>query len=900
MPEGISPVICRHNYVEPAFWIRQVDLVFDLDPVKTLVINQMFIEPNPAQARRALRLHGEGIHLTRLLINGESISFHREDGAVVIDTPPEGPFTLEVRNTCSPEKNSQLSGLYTSGGGLFTQCEAEGFRRITYFLDRPDVMAVFTVTLRGPKSIYPVLLSNGNLLEQGDLDKGHHYAKWHDPFPKPCYLFALVAADLVVREQHIRSRSGKNHLLQIYVRRGDLDKTEHAMNSLIASIVWDEARFGLALDLDRFMIVAVSDFNMGAMENKGLNIFNTKFVLASPFTATDADYAGIESVVGHEYFHNWTGNRITCRDWFQLSLKEGLTVFRDQEFSMDMAHSPSARAVRRIEDVRQLRHLQFPEDAGPMSHPVRPDEYLEINNFYTSTIYEKGAEVVRMMQTLVGRDGFAQGMKLYFKRHDGQAVTCDDFAQAIADANPGTELAQHLEAFKRWYSQAGTPEIHAKGRYDAPSRTYTLLIEQNGVASSIEAKNAYQPFVIPVSMGLIGRSGQALPLRLETDSDDEPCDHRVLVVTEKRNFFTFINVDEEPVPSLLRGFSAPVILFDGLGDAELLLLLRHDNDPFNRWEAGQRLALNRLLAALRKESCSTLMLDGPFIEAMRELLTHPGIDAAFKELILTPPGEGYIAEQLEVVNPRHIHTLRESLRLQLAQALRHEWQIAFEKHQTQGAYSPDPISCGKRALANLSLSMLCLDATARGDLTWPGRALQRFKDAHNMTDRLGALQALLACRSPLADQALDRFYTLFVSEPLVIDKWFAIQATAPESDGEGLARVQALLKHPDFSLKNPNRARSLIASFCMSNPAAFHRSDGAGYEFWADSVLELDASNPQLAARIARIMDRWTRLASPFREAAQQALHRVAAKASLSKDVKEIISHALWGESALS
>ncbi|MFN9708524.1 MAG: DUF3458 domain-containing protein, partial [Burkholderiales bacterium] len=418
--------------------------------------------------------------------------------------------------------------------------------------------------------------------------KGHHYAKWHDPFPKPCYLFALVAADLVVREQHIRSRSGKNHLLQIYVRRGDLDKTEHAMNSLIASIVWDEARFGLALDLDRFMIVAVSDFNMGAMENKGLNIFNTKFVLASPFTATDADYAGIESVVGHEYFHNWTGNRITCRDWFQLSLKEGLTVFRDQEFSMDMAHSPSARAVRRIEDVRQLRHLQFPEDAGPMSHPVRPDEYLEINNFYTSTIYEKGAEVVRMMQTLVGRDGFAQGMKLYFKRHDGQAVTCDDFAQAIADANPGTELAQHLEAFKRWYSQAGTPEIHAKGRYDAPSRTYTLLIEQNGVASSIEAKNAYQPFVIPVSMGLIGRSGQALPLRLETDSDDEPCDHRVLVVTEKRNFFTFINVDEEPVPSLLRGFSAPVILFDGLGDAELLLLLRHDNDPFNRWEAGQR------------------------------------------------------------------------------------------------------------------------------------------------------------------------------------------------------------------------------------------------------------------------------------------------------------------------
>ncbi len=900
MLEGTSALIRRQDYVEPAFWIRKVDLVFDLDPVKTMVINQMVIEPNPTQAQQALRLHGEGIHLIRLLINGESISFHRENGMLVIDHPPEGPFMLEVRNTCSPEQNTQLSGLYTSGGGLFTQCEAEGFRRITYFLDRPDVMAVFTVTLRGPKSLYPVLLSNGNLLEQGDLDKGLHYAKWHDPFPKPCYLFALVAADLVVREQHIRSRSGKNHLLQIYVRRGDLDKTEHAMNSLIASMVWDEARFGLALDLDRFMIVAVNDFNMGAMENKGLNIFNTKFVLASPFTATDADHAGIESVVAHEYFHNWTGNRITCRDWFQLSLKEGLTVFRDQEFSMDMAHSPSARAVRRIDDVRQLRHLQFPEDAGPMSHPVRPDEYLEINNFYTTTVYEKGAEVVRMMQTLVGRDGFAQGMKLYFQRHDGQAVTCDDFVQAIADANPGTKLAQHLEAFKRWYSQAGTPRIEAKGRYDAPSRTYTLLIEQHGVAASTEVTIGHQPFVIPVGVGLIGQSGQVLPLRLETDSTSEkPTNHQVLVVTEKRNFFTFIDVDEEPVPSLLRGFSAPVILSDGLGDAELLLLLRHDTDPFNRWESGQRLALNRLLPALRDESCPTLILDAPFIEAMRELLTHPNMDAAFKEMVLTLPSEGYIAEQLEFVNPHRIHTLRESLRLQLAQALRDEWQHAFDSHQTQGAYSPDPISCGKRALANLALSMLCLDASARGDLTWPGRALQRFKDAYNMTDRLGALQALLACRSPLADQALDRFYALFVNEPLVIDKWFAIQATAPESEGKVLERVQALLTHPDFSLKNPNRARSLIASFCMGNPAAFHRSDGAGYEFWAERVLDLDTSNPQLAARIARIMERWIRLASPCREAAQKALERVAAKTDLSKDVREIISNALSGKNPL-
>ena len=886
MREGSSPVIRRHDYVEPAFWIRKVDLVFDLDASKTLVINQMSIEPNPNQPPQPLRLHGEDLTLTRLLINGESVPFRHDNGMLVIDALPEGPFTLEIRNTCAPDKNTQLSGLYTSGGGLFTQCEAEGFRRITYFLDRPDVMAVFTVTLRGAKTTYPVLLSNGNLVEQGDLDKGRHYAKWHDPFPKPSYLFALVAADLVAREQQIRSRSGKNHLLQIYVRRGDLDKTEHAMNSLIASIVWDEARFGLPLDLERFMIVAVSDFNMGAMENKGLNIFNTKFVLANPATATDNDFLGIESVVGHEYFHNWSGNRVTCRDWFQLSLKEGLTVFRDQEFSMDMADSASARAVRRIEDVRQLRQLQFPEDAGPMSHPVRPDEYVEINNFYTATIYEKGAEVVRMMQTLVGREGFAKGLTLYFQRHDGQAVTCDDFAQAVADANPESPLAQHLEQFKHWYGQSGTPKITAKGRYDAPSRTYTLLLEQNGAAAGTDQ----QPYIVPVSMGLLSKNGHPLALQLENDQG-EPVNSKVLVVNAKRNFFTFVNVEEEPVPSLLRGFSAPVVLDDGLSDADLLLMLRHDTDPFNRWEAGQRLALHRLIAAAEVEG--QLTLDAEFINAMREVLAHPGLDAAFKELVLTPPSETYVAEQLAVVNPQHIHRAREAMRLQLAQTLRAEWETAFRAHQTKGSYSPDPVSSGQRALANLSLSMLCLEATARSDTTWPGRALQRFKDARNMTDRLGSVQALLNCHSPLAEQALERFHTLFANEPLVIDKWFALQATAPEQDGKVFARAKALLSHPDFTLKNPNRARSLIASLCMGNPAAFHRTDAAGYVFWADRVLELDAANPQLAARMARLMDRWSKLASPYREAAHEALMRVAAKPNLSNDVREIISHAL-------
>jgi len=895
MREGIAPLIRREDYTAPAFWIRSVDLTFDLDPAKTLVISRMQLERNVDVPAQPLKLHGAELNLTRVLVNGESVSFRHEDGMLVIDSlqgVPPGPFMLEIRNTCAPEKNTQLSGLYTSGGGFFTQCEAEGFRRITYFLDRPDVMAVYTVTLRASKVAYPVLLSNGNLVEQGDLDNGRHFAKWHDPFPKPSYLFALVAADLVAREQWVRTRSGKDHRLQVYVRRGDLDKTEHAMNSLIASVVWDEARFKLPLDLERFMIVAVGDFNMGAMENKGLNIFNTKFVLANPATATDADYIAIESVVGHEYFHNWTGNRITCRDWFQLSLKEGLTVFRDQEFSMDMAGSASARAVKRIDDVRVLRQAQFSEDAGPMAHPVRPDSYVQINNFYTATVYEKGAEVVRMMQTLVGRDGFANGMTLYFERHDGHAVTCDDFAQAIADANPQSELARLLLQFKRWYSQAGTPRVTARGRYDAPTRTYTLLLEQSCAAAN--GQSAKLPYVIPMAMGLVTRDGRALALQLEDEalpaSGAFPHE-RVLVLSEAREFYTFVNVDEEPVPSLLRGFSAPVTLVDGLSDADLLTLLQHDPDPFNRWEAGQRLALERLISAVK--SGAELALDEGYIAAMRGVLQNTTLDPAFKELVLVAPSEVYVAEQLDVVDPQRIHQAREALKLQLAQGLRDEWVEAFDQHQVHGGYSPDPVSAGKRALANLALDMLCLDAVERGDAVWPGRAYQRFKDAANMTDRQGALTALIGSHSELAEPALERFHELFRNEPLVIDKWFMLQATAPERNGRVFARVKTLLHHADFNLKNPNRARSLIGAMCMGNPAAFHRADAAGYVFWADRVLELDAVNPQLASRIARVMDRWSKLADPYRSAAREAISRVAAKADLSDDVREIVTRAL-------
>ena len=890
MREGTSPLVRRADYTAPAYWIKSVDLSFDLDPAKTMVISRMQVVRNAGVEAQPLRLHGEELNLTRVLANGASVSFRHEDGMLVIDNLPADEFTLEIRNTCAPEKNTQLSGLYTSGGGFFTQCEAEGFRRITYFLDRPDVMAVYTVTLRANKASFPVLLSNGNLVEQGELEGGRHFAKWHDPFPKPSYLFALVGADLVARQQNIRTRSGKDHLLQIYVRRGDLDKTEHAMNSLIASVVWDEARFKLALDLERFMIVAVEDFNMGAMENKGLNIFNTKYVLASPATATDNDYAGIESVVGHEYFHNWTGNRITCRDWFQLSLKEGLTVFRDQEFSIDMAGSESGRAVRRIEDVRRLREVQFPEDAGPMAHPVRPDSYVEINNFYTATVYEKGAEVVRMMHTLVGREGFARGMTLYFERFDGQAVTCDDFAQAIADANPQSELARTLPQFKLWYSQAGTPRLTARGRYDAPSRTYTLGIEQSNPAG---AATANEPNVIPLALGLVGRDGRALALQLEDEPATEAT-QRLLVLQDKRSFFTFVNLDVEPVPSLLRGFSAPVTLVDGLSEADLLTLLQHDSDPFNRWEAGQRLALNRLLANVRAEGTeAALVLDEPFIDAMRSMLRHPGLDAAFKNEVLSLPSEAYAAEQLAVVDPQRIHAVRHAMLTQLAQALRADWEWAYQTHQVSGAYSPDPMPAGKRALANRALAMLCLGSVAVDDAVWPGRAMQRFEDATNMTDRLGALSALVNSHAELAEPALRKFHEMFRGEALVIDTWFALQASAPETDGRVFARAKQLLKHPDFSIRNPNRARSLIGALCAGNPAAFHRVDAAGYVFWADRVLELDAVNPQLAARIARNCDRWSQLAEPYRGAAREAIARVAAKPGLSSDVNEIVTRAL-------
>ncbi len=897
---GQAIAINRLDYTAPAYWIDTVDLTFDLDPAKTRVLNKMHVRRNTDVEVQPLKLDGDELNLSRVLVNGQGCSFKMEGSRLVLENLPD-EFDLEIFTTCCPAKNTKLMGLYVSNESFFTQCEAEGFRSITYFLDRPDVMASFTVTLRADKTAYPVLLSNGNLVEQGNLEgagnENRHFAKWFDPHKKPAYLFALVAGQLMCREQSITSRAGNTHLLQVYVRPGDLEKTEHAMNSLMASVAWDEARFGLSLDLERFMIVATSDFNMGAMENKGLNIFNTKYVLASQATATDVDFANIESVVGHEYFHNWTGNRITCRDWFQLSLKEGLTVFRDQEFSQDMAGIASARAVKRIEDVRGLRAAQFVEDAGPMSHPVRPDQYVEISNFYTATIYEKGAEVVRMMQTLVstpespsGQAGFAKGMKRYFERFDGQAVTCDDFALAIASANPNSELDRHLLQFKRWYSQSGTPRVQASGVYDAGARTYNITFTQ-------QLKAGNEPFVIPLTLGLLNSDGVELPLQL-IDETIATIGSRTIVLTQSSQTVSFINVDAQPVQSLLRGFSAPIILEYAYTEAELLTLLAHDTDPFSRWEAGQRLGLKIAIDFIANKAINTpaiienLSLQS-YIEAMRKVLRNPALDAAFKELVLALPSESYIAEQLDVVDPQRIHTVRQELRLQIATALQADWEWAFEAHENNGAYTPDAYSSGRRALAGMALANLCLASKTTGDSVWPEKALQRFKAAGNMTDRFNALSALVNTGHALAAPALAQFHAMFKNEPLVLDKWFALQAGAPDQDGNILPIVRQLMTLPDFNLKNPNRARSVTFSYCSANPGAFHRADAAGYVFWSERVMELDSFNPQVAARLARALDRWKKLAEPYRSAAQAAIARVAAKKDLSNDTREVISRAL-------
>ncbi|MFA9275452.1 MAG: aminopeptidase N [Candidatus Aquirickettsiella gammari] len=886
-----TPVtIYRKDYIAPGFWVDTVEMGFDLHPQRTHFATRITMRRNHDSAEKDLVLFGEDIKLLQLRMNGVNLkksAYALTKERLVISNAPD-QVTLEIETAIAADKNTTMSGLYVSNGNFFTQCEAEGFRKITYFPDRPDVMASYTVMLRGDKKLYPVLLSNGNLIEQGDLGDGRHYAKWEDPFKKPSYLFALVAGKLVCQEEKYKLKSGRKVLLQVWVEEGNLDKTQHAMDSLKNSIRWDEERFGLELDLDRFMIVATSDFNMGAMENKGLNIFNTKYVLANSRVATDTDYAGIESVVGHEYFHNWTGNRVTCRDWFQLSLKEGLTVFRDQEFSGDLVGNETGRAVKRIEDVRVLRQLQFSEDAGPMAHPVRPDSFVEINNFYTVTVYEKGSEVVRMYYTLLGHEGFRKGMDLYFQRHDGQAVTCDDFRAAMADAN-GRDLKQ----FERWYSQAGTPRVKAQASYDADAQTYTLSLSQSCPKTAGQAKKL--PFHIPVAVGLIDANGKDIALQLQGESASSTSSTtKILELKEASQSFVFTNIASEVTPSILRNFSAPVILEFDYSDEQLAHLLAHDSDPFCRWEAGQRLAMRRLLKLVNAvQQAETLSLDDLFINALRKTLNDQDLDPAFRELVLTLPSEVMIAEEMAAADPHSIHTARQFVRATLAQHLKADLLQAYQDNLTPGKYSPDAQSAGKRALKNCALAYL---------VEWPDAATYalahtQYQEAENMTDRIAALSAMLHCSSALdkthsktRKQVLAHFYKEFENEALVIDKWFTLQATAPTADVE---QVRALMQHKAFSLSNPNRARSLIFAFCNANPARFHAVDGSGFALWADCVIALNKLNPQVAARLSRSMDRWTKYPKANQALMKAALQKVAATKNLSKDVLEVVTKAL-------
>lgn len=854
----------RHAYLPPAWWVEQVNLSFQLGLEHTVVTAELSLRRNAQQPGDCV-LNGEGLQLQTLLVNGQAhTDYHYADDQLRLHKVPE-QFTLHTVVSLKPSANTSLMGLYASNGSLFTQCEAEGFRKITFFPDRPDVMARYQVRLQADKTQFPVLLSNGNLLEQGDLPGGQHYALWQDPFAKPCYLFALVAGQLVCEEQRIQTAAGHDALLQVWVEPGNLDKTQHAMQSLIRAIAWDEKRFGLSLDLERFMIVAVSDFNMGAMENKGLNIFNTKYVLANAAIATDTDYANIESVVGHEYFHNWTGNRVTCRDWFQLSLKEGLTVFRDQEFSADRLGTESGRAVKRIEDVRTLRALQFPEDTGPMAHPIRPDSYQEISNFYTVTVYEKGAEVIRMLHTLLGEAGFQRGMQEYFARHDGQAVTCDDFVAAMEAANQ-----VDLRQFRHWYSQAGTPQLTVKRHDDAATKTCTLQISQHTAATPGQSEKL--PFHIPLTLAWFDSEGAEIRAS------------QLLELTQAEQSFVFDTLPAHAVPSLLRNFSAPVVLHDDLSQDEIALLFQHDTDPFNRWEAGQRLMLKELLSQVQAGSTPN-QLSSVLTAAFARLL-RSDFDPAFIELALTLPSESYIADQLENVDPSRIAQARQALKIQLAQTLQADWQATYTRlTQLMNAapYHPEGVSAGKRALRHLALNYLV-------ELGETGLALARtqYASANNMTDRFAALSALVHMKS--AQVELADFYQRFEHEALVLDKWFVLQAASRHTSA---VQLVALLKHVAFNLKNPNRARSVILQFCMNNPANFHAADGSGYALWTEYVLKLDSLNPQVAARLARCVDQWRRFTPDRQSLMRAALERVAAKPGLSKDVLEVVTKAL-------
>jgi aminopeptidase N len=868
------------DYRVPDYLVDRVDLDVRLDPASTEVTARLAIRRNPAagDGLPPLVLDGQELELVGVRLDGEPLGANRysvDDEHLTIEAPPAA-FALEITSRTRPDRNTALEGLYLSNGVFCTQCEAEGFRRIAWFPDRPDVMAVYRTRIEADQEKYPVLLSNGNLVEQGDLAGGRHFAVWHDPFPKPAYLFALVAGDLARLEDHFTTRSGRDVLLEIYAEAKHIEKCEHAMASLKRAMQWDEERFGLEYDLDRFMIVAVSDFNYGAMENKGLNIFNTKYVLARPETATDADFVGIETVVAHEYFHNWTGDRVTCRDWFQLSLKEGLTVFRDQEFSSDL-HS---RAVKRIADVRRLRAAQFIEDAGPLAHPVRPDSYLEIGNFYTPTVYEKGAEVIRMLHTLIGEDAFQRGMRIYFERHDGQAVTCEDFVAAM-EAGSGRDLGK----FRLWYSQAGTPRLFVRGAYDPDGRTYTLTARQ--AVPDTPGQSGKRPMPIPLAMGLLDPDGAPLPLRLEGEADAAGTS-RVLELDRAEQSFTFTDVPAAPVPSLLRGFSAPVILDAGQGDEELRFLMANDPDPFVRWEAGHSYATRLMLALIgARNDGRALTADPGLADAFAATLAAPALERAFVAQALVLPAESFVGEQMAVIDVDGIHAVREFLRKTLGEELQVLWTETYAGYGSDAPYSIEAEAIGRRALKNLALAYLVASGSEQGGTL----CAAQYAEADNMTDRIAALALLAKSDLPERESALAGFYDRWRGDALVIDKWFALQAQTQRPDA--VDQVARLLGHEAFTLKNPNRARSLIGAFAGGNPTGFHRADGAGYALVADQLLALDRLNPQVAARMMTPFGRWRRY-DPDRQALMKAqLERILATPTLSRDSFEIASKSL-------
>ncbi len=870
MIKGQPKTVYLQDYTAPSYRVDALSLVFELGETATRVTSvATYRREAGVAADTPLELYGEALELLEIRLNGLPL---QAGDYQVTDTGMSIPnvsalCTLEIVTRIYPQKNTSLEGLYQSSGNFCTQCEAQGFRKITYYPDRPDVMTVFTTQILADKQKYPVLLSNGNLTGSGELADGRHWARWEDPFHKPAYLFALVAGDLQHVESHYTTASGRDVTLRIYTEAHNIDKCEHAMQSLKRAMQWDEQRFGLEYDLDIYMIVAVDDFNMGAMENKGLNVFNSKLVFASPETATDMDYVSIEAVIGHEYFHNWTGNRVTCRDWFQLSLKEGLTVFRDQEFTSDL-HS---RAVKRIEDVRMLRTHQFAEDASPMAHPIRPFSYMEINNFYTVTVYEKGAEVVRMYQTLLGRDGFRKGMDLYFQRHDGQAVATENFLAAMADAN-GVDLSQ----FQRWYDQAGTPQVAVTMDYDATAQTCTLHLRQSCPATPEAAEKL--PFLIPVAVGLLGRNGQDL------------IGTQVLRLTDTEQVFTFDQVVECPVPSLLRGFSAPVRLSYPYTTAELVFLMKHDNDAFNRWDAGQRLAMQTILSLLNaQQQQAAFGLEHEFISAYQAILTDNTLDHALRAEALTLPSEADIAEVARPSDPEAIHTVREFIHATLAKALRLDLEELYaELHaQGQGDYSSDAVSIGRRSLKSVCLAYL---GRIQDDGIYD-TCLQQYRNAGNMTDAMAVLAVLSKIDCPQREEALQHFHDRWQHDSLVMDKWFGLQATSSLPDT--LQQVQNLMQHPLFDIRNPNKVRALIGSFAMRNPLHFHAQDGSGYAFLKERVLELDAMNPQIASRMVRPLMNW-RQYEPTRSAAMKAqLEQIKAHSGLSGDVYEIVSKSL-------